>query len=97
MVGALIDRFGRLKLMLSSLILYGLAGTSGYFMNDLYSILVGRALLGIGVAGVMTTTITLIADYFEGTERNAFMGLQGAFVALGGVISVTLRWTTCGN
>lgn len=89
-VGALIDRFGRLKLMLSSLILYGLAGTSGYFMNDLYSILVGRALLGIGVAGVMTSTITLIADYFEGTERNAFMGLQGAFVALGGVISITL-------
>jgi MFS family permease len=89
-VGALIDRFGRLKLMFSSLILYGLAGTSGYFMNDLYSILVGRALLGIGVAGVMTTTITLIADYFEGTERNAFMGLQGAFVALGGVISITL-------
>ncbi len=90
MVGALIDRFGRLKLMLGSLILYGLAGTSGYFMNDLYSILVGRALLGIGVAGVMITTITLIADYFEGTERNAFMGLQGAFVALGGVISITL-------
>jgi MFS family permease len=89
-VGALIDRFGRLKLMLGSLILYGLAGSSGYVMDDLYYILAGRALLGIGVAGVMTTTITLIADYFDGPGRTAFMGIQGACVALGGVISILL-------
>jgi len=89
-VGAMIDRLGRLNILLGSLILYGLAGTSGYFMNDLYSILIGRALLGIGVAGVMTTTITLIADYFDGPERTAFMGIQGASVALGGVISILL-------
>lgn len=88
-VGAIIDRFGRLKILLGSLILYGFAGTSGFFMNDLYSILIGRAFLGMGVAGVMTATITLIADYFEGTERNAFMGVQGAFIALGGVVFIT--------
>jgi MFS family permease len=67
-----------------------LAGTSGYFLKDLYSILVSRAILGIGVSGVLTTTVTLIADYFKGPERNAFMGMQGAFVALGGVVSITL-------
>jgi MFS family permease len=89
-VGALIDRFGRIKIILSSLLLYGIAGSSGYFIEDLYILLVSRALLGIGVAGVMTSTITLIADYFKGSERNAFMGLQGAFVALGGVVSITL-------
>jgi MFS family permease len=89
-VGALIDRFGRIKIMLASLVLYGFAGSSGYLMDDLYSILVTRAVLGIAVAGVMTTTITLIADYFDGTERNAFMGLQGAFVAMGGFVSITL-------
>jgi MFS family permease len=88
--GALIDRYGRIKLLLGSLILYGFAGTSGYFMEDLYPILVGRALLGIGVAGVMTATITLIADYFSGPERTAFMGVQGACVAVGGVISIVL-------
>lgn len=89
-VGALIDRFGRIKIMLTSLIIYGISGTSGYFMENLNSLLITRAFLGIGVAGVMTTTITLIADYFKGTERNAFMGLQGAFVALGGFFSIAL-------
>ncbi len=88
-VGLLIDRYGRVKLLLGSLLLYGFSGTSGFFMNDIYTLLIGRAFLGIAVAGVLTTTVTLIADYFSGEERNAFMGLQGACVALGGVIFIT--------
>lgn len=89
-VGVMIDRFGRIKIMLGSLLLYGFSGTSGFFIDNLYTLLVSRAILGIAVAGVMTTTITLIADYFKGLERNAFMGLQGAFVAMGGFVSITL-------
>jgi MFS family permease len=88
-VGALIDRFGRIKIILGSLILYGFAGTSGFYMDHLYTLLISRAFLGIAVAGVMTTTITLIADYFDGIERYTFMGIQGAFIALGGVLFIT--------
>lgn len=88
-VGLMIDRYGRVKLMLGALLLYGLSGTSGFFMHDIYLLLFSRACLGIAVAGVLTTTITLIADYFQGAERNAFMGLQGACVAIGGVIFIT--------
>jgi MFS family permease len=87
--GALIDRFGRIKLLLGSLILYGFTGTSGFFMDHLYTLLISRAFLGMAVAGVMTTTITLIADYFDGVERYTFMGIQGAFIALGGVLFIT--------
>jgi MFS family permease len=89
-VGAMIDRFGRIKIMFGSLLVYGISGTSGFFIDDIYILLMSRAILGIAVAGVMTTTITLIADYFKGVERNAFMGLQGAFVAMGGFVSITL-------
>ncbi len=89
LVGLLIDRYGRVRMLLGSLLLYGFSGTSGFFMDDIYALLIGRAFLGIAVAGVLTTTITLIADYFTGEERNAFMGLQGACVALGGVIFIT--------
>jgi MFS family permease len=87
--GLFIDRFGRMKLMRAALIGYGLSGTAVLFLQDIYLILASRALLGVAVAGVMTTTITLIADYFSGMERDEFMGLQGAFVALGGVIFIT--------
>lgn len=86
--GNIVDRFGRKKPLIISLILYALAGTSGFFLNNLFTILAGRALLGVAVAGLMTVNTTLIGDYFEGTERSHFMGIQGAFMSFGGVVFV---------
>lgn len=88
--GVLADKIGRKNLLLMSLILYAIGGCSGYIMNDIYTILVGRALLGISVAGIMTISSTLIGDYFTGSERNKFIGLQGAFMGFGGVFFVSL-------
>lgn len=89
-VGITIDRFGRKPLLLLALVLYGLAGSSGLWLNFLHHILVGRALLGISVAGIMTTATTLIADYYTGATRGQFLGLQAAFMALGGVVFLTV-------
>ena len=86
--GYIIDRLGRKKLLLFSLLLYALAGTSGLYLNNLFTILIGRALLGVSVAGIMTTATTLIADYYTGTERHKMMGLQGAFMGFGGVVFI---------
>lgn len=88
--GYIIDATGRRKLLIISLFLYALGGTSGLYFSNIYLILAGRALLGVAVAGTMTTTITLIADYFEGKERRDFMGYQAAFMSLGGVIFISL-------
>ncbi len=84
--GWLVDRFGRRPLLLWGTVLYAAAGTSGLYLNSLWTILVGRALLGMAVAAVMTAAVTLIGDYFRGAERERFMGLQAAFMALGGVV-----------
>jgi MFS family permease len=86
--GYIIDKIGRLKLLIFSLILYAISGTSGYFLNDLYLILIGRAVLGIAVAGILNTVLTLIGDYMSGKERNSFMGYQGAFAGFGGVVFI---------
>ncbi len=88
--GWFIDSFGRKKLLLFSYLLYAAAGTSGYYLSGLYAILVGRAFLGITVAGIMTSTITLVGDYFKDEERTAFLGLQSAFISLGGVFFISL-------
>jgi len=84
--GALLDRWGRKPVIITGLILYGLAGTSGFVFDSLFGILVGRALLGLAVAGVMIGFTTLIADYFSGDKRNQFMGYQAGFMGFGGVI-----------
>jgi MFS family permease len=88
--GQLIDRIGRKPLLIASTLIYGLAGGSGLILNSLGTILIGRALLGLSVAGVMTGVTTLIADYYTGQKRANFMGLQAAFMGLGGVIFLSV-------
>ena len=84
--GILLDRWGRKPVIIMALILYGLAGASGYLLDSLYGILIGRALLGLAVAGVMSGFTTLIADYFSGDKLNQFMGYQAGFMGIGGVV-----------
>lgn len=88
--GQLIDRYGRLRILWFSLVLYAISGVSGYFLNNLYHILISRITLGIAVGMSMTIVITLIADYFEGAERQKFVGLQVAFMSLGGILFIGL-------
>ncbi|MDQ6761067.1 MAG: MFS transporter, partial [Bacteroidota bacterium] len=90
LTGRLIDKHGRLKILWLSLILYAISGSAGYFLNDLYYILISRAILGIAVGMSMTIVITLIADYFEGMQRQKFVGLQIAFMSLGGILFIGL-------
>lgn len=88
--GRLIDRYGRLGILRMSLIVYALAGSAGFYLDNLYAILFSRVVLGIAVGMSMTIVITLIADYFEGKERLKFVGLQIAFMSLGGILFIGL-------
>jgi MFS family permease len=88
--GIAIDRFGRKGLLGLSVFLYGFAGSSGFLLDQIGLILLGRMLLGFSVAGIMTTATTLIADYYIGAARAQFLGLQAAFMGFGGMIFLTL-------
>jgi MFS family permease len=88
--GRLIDKHGRLKILWFSLVLYAVSGSGGYFLHNLYHILISRALLGAAVGMSMTIVITLIADYFDGLERQKFVGLQIAFMSIGGIVFIGL-------
>ena len=85
LAGILIDRVGHQRLLLASTVLYAIAGCSAFFLDSIWLILIGRALLGVAVAGIMTSVTTLIADYFTGEKRARLLGLQGSFMSLGGV------------
>ena len=88
--GLIIDRYGRKKVLIFSLILYGISGFAGFYLSNLTLLLVSRAILGLSVAGTMTTTTTLVGDYFTGYNRRAFLGYQGSFMALGGVVFILM-------
>ncbi len=88
-MGTLSDKWGRKNLLVYSLIIYGIGGFSGYFISQIELLLLSRAILGIGVSGIMSIATTLISDYFDGEERNSFVGSQAAFMSLGGVVFLT--------
>jgi MFS family permease len=88
--GIVIDAFGRKIPLAAAVLLYGIAGCSGLWLNRLGDMLLGRALLGLAVAMITTTSVALIADYFQGPERTRVMGLQSAAMGLGGVVFLLL-------
>jgi len=88
LAGAIVDRFGRMGLLRGCLVLYGLAGAAGYVLDDLYAILASRALLGVAIAGSMTTLTALVGDYFHGEARARFASLQSMSMSLGAMLFV---------
>lgn len=88
--GYLIDKLGRKSLLMMAMAVYGVAGTSAFVLNDLSLILIGRAFLGLSVAGIMTCVNTLISDYYDGKTRAQILGLQAAFAGMGGTVFVSL-------
>jgi len=88
--GIFVDKFGRLKPLYIGILLFVVGGSSGLYLDDFYLILVGRAILGISVALIMTSSTALIGDYFDEKQRHKFMSIQGMSVAFGGIIFITL-------
>jgi MFS family permease len=78
--GAVIDRFGRRRFLMASITAYAVFGAAGGLMDSLEAILATRFMLGLAAGGTMTATVTLMGDYFDGPERQKFLGQRTAFV-----------------
>lgn len=87
-VGMLVDKVGRLKPLYIGFTLFIIGGSSGFFIENFYYILIGRAILGVGVAFIMTSSMALIGDYFSENERHKFMSMQGMSIGLGGIVFI---------
>lgn len=82
-IGYLADRFGKFKVFVISVTIFTVAGLSGFFLNTLESVLIGRFILGIGIAGISTTTTALTAEYYSGAERAKVISYQSAAMGIG--------------
>ena len=99
LMGVLADRFGRKRIIVPSLILFGIAGGSCVFIRDFTLLLVFRFIQGVGAASLGSLNVTLIGDLFSGKERSAAMGYNASvlsvatafYPAIGGSLA-TLAW-----
>lgn len=90
LMGVLIDRWDRQKLLLLTAALYAIGGTSGLWAESLWGMLIGRLALGLGVAGTMNLGMTWAGDLWQGPERARFLGMQGAAISAAGIVFMLL-------
>jgi len=82
-LGILADRYGRKKVMVPSLFLFGIAGGACFFATDFTTLLGLRFLQGIGAASLGSLNVTLIGDIFSGKDRGTAMGFNASVLSLG--------------
>jgi MFS family permease len=100
--GIFLVRFNAKIVMCIFLAIYSLCGAYGYFANDLHSLMVSRAMLGISIAATMTIGTDLITRFFHSHQRNHIIALQttimsigtATFTILGGILAdINWRYT----
>ena len=69
--------------------LAAIGGIVPYLSNSFYVILISRACLGLGLGLFNSLLVAMNRYFFDGDERTSFLGMQGAFEGVGGMI-VTL-------
>jgi MFS family permease len=84
--GRIVDRVGRKRLLVSALVVYAFVGTAPLWLPSLQLIVASRVLLGLTEAAIMTCCTTLLADYFHGSQREKYFGLQVVFTTVAATI-----------
>lgn len=85
--GVLGDRFGRKRVLVVGMLLFGVASAFSAFAASPEQLIVYRALMGIGGAAVLPVTLAIITNVFPPDERGkaigAWAGAVGIAVAIG--------------
>src|SRR5688500_11187933 len=88
--GRIVDRVGRKRLLVVALVVYAVVGTAPLWLPSLQLIVVSRVLVGLTEAAIMTCCTTLLADYFHGSKRDRYFGLQVVFTTVAATIFFAL-------
>ncbi|MDT0317901.1 MFS transporter [Streptomyces millisiae] len=98
--GSLGDRFGRRRVMIVGLLLFGAASLAASFCTAPGEVIAVRVAMGVGGALVMPSTLSILITVFDETERGramaawssvSMLGLVGSPV-LGGVLIDHFSW-----
>ncbi len=83
LLGVLSDRYGRKKILVPALLLFGLTGGACAFARDFDVLLALRSFQGIGAAALGTLNVTVIGDTYDGRERSSALGYNSSVLSVG--------------
>jgi MFS family permease len=90
--GALADRYGRRRIFLASLVLYGVATLATAFAPSLAALLALRLLAGIGVGAEYAAINAAIAELVPSRSRGRAAALVLNFWPIGSLLAALLSW-----
>lgn len=82
-LGVLADRFGRKKILVPSLFLFGLAGGACAFTQSFNVLLIFRFLQGVGAASLGSINTAIVGDLYSDKERIVAMGYNASVLSIG--------------
>ena len=84
--GAIGDRFGRKLALMGGLAVFAFGSLLGSIADTSNTVIVARAISGIGAAFVMPATLSLISSIFPPIERGKAIAIWAGFAGAGGAL-----------
>jgi EmrB/QacA subfamily drug resistance transporter len=91
--GALGDRYGRKGILLTGLVVFGGASAAAMVADDPSTLIGLRAVIGVGAALVMPTTLSIITNVFPPEERGHAVGIWAGVAGAGAIVGLLLSGT----
>lgn len=88
--GWLGDRIGVRRMLLTMLVVYGIAGSAGLYLQEFAALLASRVVLGIAASGIASASYVMIAARYGGTGRARMLGYQMVVISVVGVVSLLI-------
>lgn len=88
--GYLSDHYGKLKLSLIGLLLFGVGSVLCGLANNMIALISFRILQGIGAAGLQATSAALITTLIEPKHVPSALGILGIMIGLGPVLGPSI-------
>jgi MFS transporter, DHA2 family, multidrug resistance protein len=84
--GAIGDRFGRRRVLLGGLAVFGVGTLVGGLATGSTQLIAGRAVMGVGAAFIMPATLSIITAIFPPEERTRAIAIWAGFAGAGSTI-----------
>ncbi|MFD4953988.1 MFS transporter [Streptomyces sp. NPDC058451] len=81
--GSAADRYGRKKMLVAGLVLFGIGSLAAAFADSTGQLIAARAGMGVGGALLLTTTLAVAMQIFAPAEHPKAIGIWSAVNALG--------------
>ena len=88
--GATGDRYGRKRILLAGIAIFGLASLLCAFALNLWMLVGGRVLQGVGAALLLPNSLAILGATFEGQARGRAIGIWAAAGAAAGALGPLL-------